>query len=93
MNDEEIVRLYYERSEDGIAQSEQKYGRLCRSVIRRILPDERDAEECLSDVWIRTWNSIPPENRGCWAPFSRASRAIWRSTNSPTTARENAPAR
>ena len=27
----------------------------------RILPDERDAEECLSDVWIRTWNSIPPE--------------------------------
>ena len=50
MNDEEIVRLYYERSEDGIAQSEQKYGRLCRSVIRRILPDERDAEECLSDV-------------------------------------------
>ena len=41
MNDEEIVRLYYERSEDGIAQSEQKYGRLCRSVIRRILPDER----------------------------------------------------
>ena len=61
LNDEEIVRLYYERSEDGIAQSEQKYGRLCRSVIRRILPDERDAEECLSDVWIRTWNSIPPE--------------------------------
>ena len=61
MNDEEIVRLYYERSEDGIAQSEQKYGRLCRRVIRRILPDERDAEECLSDVWIRTWNSIPPE--------------------------------
>ena len=41
MNDEEIDRLYYERSEDGIAQSEQKYGRLCRSVIRRILPDER----------------------------------------------------
>ena len=61
LNDEEIVRLYYERSEDGIAQSEQKYGRLCRSVIRRILPDERDVEECLSDVWIRTWNSIPPE--------------------------------
>ena len=116
MNDEEIVRLYYERSEDGIAQSEQKYGRLCRSVIRRILPDERDAEECLSDVWIRTWNSIPPEKprvlgaflariarnlavallfSHCrrFAPFSRASRAIWRSTNSPTTARENAPAR
>ena len=61
LNDDEIVQLYFERSEDGIAQSEEKYGRLCRSVIRRILPDERDAEECLSDVWIHTWNSIPPE--------------------------------
>ena len=61
LNDDEIVQLYFERSEESIAQSEEKYGRLCRSVIRRILPDERDAEECLSDVWIHTWNSIPPE--------------------------------
>lgn len=59
LNDDEIVQLYFERSEESIAQSEEKYGRLCRSVIRRILPDERDAEECLSDVWIHTWNSRP----------------------------------
>ena len=61
LNDDEIVQLYFERSEDGIAQSQQQYGKLCRSVIRRILPDERDAEECLSDLWVRVWNSIPPE--------------------------------
>lgn len=61
LNDDEIVQLYFERSEDGIAQSQQQYGKLCRSVIRHILPDERDAEECLSDVLVRVWNSIPPE--------------------------------
>ncbi len=61
LNDDEIVQLYFERSEDGIAQSQQQYSKLCRSVIRRILPDERDAEECLSDVWVHVWNSIPPE--------------------------------
>lgn len=26
-----------------------------------ILPDARDAEECVSDVWLRLWNAIPPE--------------------------------
>ena len=32
LNDDEIVQLYFERSEDGIAQSQQQYGKLCRSV-------------------------------------------------------------
>ena len=61
LNDTEIVQLFFARSEEGIAQSERKYGALCRSVIRRILPDERDAEECLNDVWGRVWDAIPPE--------------------------------
>mgnify|MGYP001067608882 FL=1 len=61
MGDDEILQLFFHRVEYAISAVEEKYGRLCRSVIRRILPDERDAEECLSDVWIRTWNSIPPE--------------------------------
>lgn len=61
LTDEQIVQLYLARAEEGIAQSEEKYGALLRSVIRRILPDQRDAEECLNDVWSRAWNSIPPE--------------------------------
>lgn len=61
LNDSEIVQLFFARSEEGIAQSEQKYGAFCRGIIRRILPDERDAEECLNDVWSRAWNAIPPE--------------------------------
>ena len=43
----------------------------------RILPDERDAEECLSDVWIRTWNSIPPEKpRALGAFLARIARNL-----------------
>ena len=64
MNDEEIIQLYFDRKESAIAASEQKYGGLCRSVARRILPDLRDVEECLSDLWIRIWNAIPPERPG-----------------------------
>ena len=77
LNDDQIVQLYFERSEDGIAQSQQQYGKLCRSVIRRILPDERDAEECLSDVWVRVWNSIPPERpRALGAFLARIARNL-----------------
>ena len=61
MNDEQIIQLYFDRREGAIAESEQKYGGLCRSVARRVLPDERDVDECVSDAWIRVWNAIPPE--------------------------------
>ena len=61
MNDEKIIDLYWQRNELAIEASRQKYGALCRSVAGRILPDGRDAEECVSDVWIRLWNSIPPQ--------------------------------
>ena len=77
MNDDEIVRLFFERSEGSISQSERKYGALCRSVIRRILPDERDAEECLNDVWGRAWASIPPERpRALGAFLARVARNL-----------------
>lgn len=26
-----------------------------------VLPDQRDAEECVSDAYLRAWNAIPPE--------------------------------
>ena len=61
MNDEKILDLYWQRNELAIEVSRQKYGALCRSVAGRILPDERDVEECVSDVWLRLWNSIPPQ--------------------------------
>ncbi len=77
LNDSEIVKLFFARDEESIAQSEQKYGALCRSVIRHILPDERDTEECLNDVWSRAWNSIPPEEpRSLSAFLSRIARNL-----------------
>ena len=43
----------------------------------RILPDERDAEECLSDLWVRVWNSIPPERpRALGAFLARIARNL-----------------
>ena len=59
--DADIVSLYFDRSEEAIAASQLKYGRTCHTVAYNILHSDEDAEECVSDTWLRAWNAIPPE--------------------------------
>lgn len=61
MTDHELLELYFSRSEDAVAATRMVYGPYCRAIAQRILGSEEDAEECLSDVWLRVWNAIPPE--------------------------------
>ena len=60
MDDKEIIALYLARSEEAIGESEKKYGAYCRTIAGNILPDRADAEECVSDTWLRAWGAIPP---------------------------------
>ena len=61
MEDQQIIDLLFERSENAISALQEKFGGLCRSIISHILPDSRDVEECASDTYLRVWNSIPPQ--------------------------------
>ena len=60
MQDEQIIDLYWSRSEDAIACTEQKYGAYCSSIAWHILFNDEDTEECVSDTWLHTWRAIPP---------------------------------
>ena len=60
MEDTQIISLFFQRSDNAIAEVQSKYDRLAKSVARRILPDERDVEECVSDAYMRLWDAIPP---------------------------------
>lgn len=60
MDDEEIIKLYFDRNEAAISETEQKYGRLCMSVANKILDNAEDNEECVNDAYLKVWNSIPP---------------------------------
>lgn len=60
MEDENIIALYNQRSELAIAKTRQKYGGYCTSIAYRILSSFEETEECVSDVYISTWNAIPP---------------------------------
>ena len=69
MPDEAIIALYFDRSEEAIAESDRKYGKTCHTIAYNILRSDEDAEECVNDTWIRAWNAIPPEkpaHLGAW---------------------------
>lgn len=60
MKEEAILDLFWQRDEEAIPAVKTKYGAYCAAIARRILPDPRDAEECVSDTWLKAWNAIPP---------------------------------
>ncbi len=60
MKDTEILDLYWERSEEAIAESQKSYGNYCFSIAWNILRAREDSEECVNDTWLRAWNAIPP---------------------------------
>lgn len=77
LGDQQIVQLFFQRSESAIACTQQKYGALCRSVAQRLLADPRDTEECVSDAYLRLWNAIPPERpRSLRAYLARVTRNL-----------------
>ena len=61
MDDLAIVELYHRREERAIAESDKKYGTLCRSIALRLLGLREDAEECVNDTWHAAWNRMPPD--------------------------------
>ena len=60
MEDEQIIELYFQRSEKAIEETKNKYGAYCFKIAKNILTIFEDAEECVNDTWNSTWNKIPP---------------------------------
>ena len=61
MEDEQIVALYWERSEAAITETKQKYNGYCSVIANNILNSHEETEECVSDTWLKAWNSMPPK--------------------------------
>ena len=60
LNDERIVRLYWDRDEGAISATAEKYGKYCAAIAQNIIGVREDAEECVNDTYLRAWNSMPP---------------------------------
>ena len=69
MDDADIVTLYWDRSEQAIAETVTKYGSYCGKIALRILQKHEDAEECVNDTWLGAWNAMPPHRPGVLSTF------------------------
>lgn len=70
MKDQEIIALFFERSERAIEEMTSKYGAVIKNVTANILKNGLDAEECAGDTYLQLWCSIPPtrpDNLGAYA--------------------------
>ena len=60
MDDEKIVRLYWERNEQAIGETDKKYGKYLHRIAFHILADREDSQESVNDTYMAAWESMPP---------------------------------
>lgn len=61
MDDIKIVELYWNRDENAISATAEKYGGYCYSIAYNILHNKEDSDESVNDTYLAAWGSIPPQ--------------------------------
>src|SRR5699024_3146627 len=69
MDDAQIVQLYWDRNEQDIHATSDKYGIYCTSIAKNILGNQEDAEECVNDTYLNAWNAMPPHRPSILSTF------------------------
>ena len=60
IDDEKIIELFFERSEQGIRELDMKYGKICHNLSYNIVNSRRDAEECVKRRLFRRMERYSP---------------------------------
>ena len=76
MDEEQIITLFFARSEQAIEALDAKYGKLFHSLSYHIVNDRQDADECVNDAYLGAWNAIPRQNRTLLPYMARIVRNI-----------------
>lgn len=77
MEDTQIIDLYWARDQRAIGETAEKYGGFLHGIAWNILRSHGDAEECVNDTYLRTWNAIPPARPAAFRVWlSRVTRNL-----------------
>lgn len=71
MKDRELINALKRREEGALQELMRRYNGLLRYVVRPILRDEGEIEECLSDIYWKLWEKIDTFD------FSKGSLTAW----------------
>ena len=61
MDDSRIIELFFARNEDAIKHTDDTYGRRLFHLADNIVHNDQDAEESVSDTYMKAWDTIPPQ--------------------------------
>ena len=61
MDDSKIIELFFARNEDAIKHTDNTYGRRLFHLADNIVRNDQDAEESVSDTYMKAWDTIPPK--------------------------------
>lgn len=61
MTDEKIIKLYFDRNEQAITCTKNKYEKYLYTIAHNILNNKEDSEESVNDTYISAWNTMPPK--------------------------------
>ena len=83
MEDQQIVELYWERSEDAVTETAARFGTYLYQIASRILDNAEDAEECVNDTSRDAWEAMPPHRPAVLKTFlgkitRRIALDVWR---------------
>lgn len=69
MEDEKILDMFFARDEQSIQCTDARYGKKLFILANRILFDRQDAEESVSDTYMKAWTTIPPNRPAHFYPY------------------------
>ena len=61
MTDAQIIALYWDRDESAIRETDLAYGKKLHFLSQKIVQNFEDAQECVNDTYLKTWETIPPQ--------------------------------
>ena len=61
VTDSQIIDLFWARKEEAIKETDLVYGKKLHYLADRIVQNFEDAQECVSDTYMKTWDTIPPQ--------------------------------
>lgn len=60
MDDNQIIELYFDKNEQAIKRTKEKYSAYLTAISYNILGSKSDCEEVENDAYLALWNAIPP---------------------------------
>lgn len=79
MDDKALIKLYFDRNEHAISETQRQFGGYLYTIAHNILGSVQDAEECVNDVLMRLWERIPPaEPENLYAYSASVARSVAR---------------